>query len=83
METKDSNIRHQKREASLQLKRVNTCRAEQRRWHPHRQQQWGTVDSNTNGATLESNGARILSYGSNNQIIGTSGSGFTETASLQ
>jgi hypothetical protein len=41
-----------------------------------------TLDSNTNGATLASNGARILSHG-NNQIIGTPGSGFTGSASLQ
>ena len=41
-----------------------------------------TLDSNTNGATSASNGARIISYG-NNQIIGPAGSGFTGTASLQ
>ena len=41
-----------------------------------------TLDSNTNGATLAYNGAHILSYG-NNQIIGTPGSGFTGSASLQ
>jgi hypothetical protein len=41
-----------------------------------------TLDSNTNGATLASNGARILSYG-NNQIIGPAGSGFTSTTPLQ
>jgi hypothetical protein len=41
-----------------------------------------TLDSNTNGATLASNGARIISYG-NNQIIGTPGSGFTGSAPLQ
>ena|ERR1700722_11836731 len=41
-----------------------------------------TLDSNTNGATSASNGARIISYG-NNQIIGPAGSGFTGTAPLQ
>jgi hypothetical protein len=41
-----------------------------------------TLDSNTNGATLSSNGGRIISYG-NNQLIGAPGSGFTGSLSLQ
>jgi hypothetical protein len=41
-----------------------------------------TLDSNASGATDALNGGRVLSYG-NNQIIGTAGSGFTGTASLQ
>jgi hypothetical protein len=41
-----------------------------------------TLDSNTSGATLVVNGGHIVSYG-NNQIIGTLGSGFTGSASLQ
>ncbi len=40
------------------------------------------LDSNTSGATLAGNGARILSYG-NNRIVGSAGSGFTGTAPLQ
>ena len=40
------------------------------------------LDSNTAGATAVVGAGRILTYG-NNSIVGTPGSGFTGTASLQ
>jgi len=40
------------------------------------------LDSNTSGATASVEGGRLLTYG-NNRIVGSSGSGFTGTASLQ
>jgi hypothetical protein len=40
------------------------------------------LDSNTTGATSVVGGGRILTYG-NNSIVGSSGSGFTGSASLQ
>jgi hypothetical protein len=40
------------------------------------------LDSNASGATTVINGGHILTYG-NNRIVGSSGSGFTGTASLQ
>ena len=40
------------------------------------------LDSNASGATSVASGGRIVTYG-NNRIIGTLGSGFTGTASLQ
>ena len=40
------------------------------------------LDSNASGATSVASGGRIVTYG-NNRIVGTAGSGFTGTASLQ
>jgi hypothetical protein len=39
-------------------------------------------DTNTSGATSVVGGGHVLTYG-NNRIVGSSGSGFTGTASLQ
>jgi hypothetical protein len=40
------------------------------------------LDSNTAGATSAVGGGRVVTYG-NNSIVGSAGSGFTGTASLQ